>query len=221
MKPISLCSILFGAALALSVEGNSVPACAQNPNAFKNSASKNRGMRMSASTKTRGSVSQRQAVKRKTGPRNDYTWSGDPSVRVTRIKIDLSSQRIWAYDGAGNVVGKSPVSTGKAGHATPTGTFKVMNKSANHRSNLYGSIVASGGRVIDGDASSWQRKPAGSYFVGAPMPYFMRMTSGGVGMHSGYVTGRPASHGCIRLPHSFAAKLFAATRTGTPVTVVN
>ncbi|MEM1058599.1 MAG: L,D-transpeptidase family protein [Verrucomicrobiota bacterium] len=205
---------LLAVSLFLGVEGLPTPAEAQSTNASSKS------IRMGSGTKARGPASQRQAQKRRSGPRTDYTWSGAPGTRVTRIRIDIGSQRIYAYSASGDLVGKSPVSTGKAGHETPTGSFRVMNKSANHRSNLYGQIIGSGGRVIDSDASSYQSKPAGSYFVGSPMPYFMRMTSGGVGMHAGYVTGRPASHGCIRLPNSFAAKLFAATRTGTPVEVV-
>jgi len=210
-----LLSPLFSTALLLSVEGFVTSAEAQNPNSFRSS----KGARIGTSSKPRGSMTRSRSSS--SGQRTDYTWNGDPSVRVSRIRIDISQQHIYAYDSRGDLVGKSPVSTGKSGYDTPTGTFRVMNKSANHRSNLYGQIVASGGRVIDADASSYQKKPAGSYFVGAPMPYFMRMTSGGVGMHAGYVTGRPASHGCIRLPKSFAAKLFAATSTGTPVEVVN
>ena len=31
--------------------------------------------------------------------------------------------------------------------------------------------------------------------------------------------GRPASHGCIRLPAKFAAKLFTVTKVGTPVMI--
>jgi hypothetical protein len=38
-------------------------------------------------------------------------------------------------------------------------------------------------------------------------------------MHSGMVTGRPASHGCVRLPHPFAIKLYKLTRLGVRVII--
>ena len=62
------------------------------------------------------------------------------------------------------------------------------------------------------------KKPPGTHFKGAPMPYFMRIV-GGVGMHAGYLPGYPASHGCVRLPDAFAQKLFATTELGMTVIV--
>ena len=53
----------------------------------------------------------------------------------------------------------------------------------------------------------------------ADMPYFMRLSCKDFGMHQGYVTGRPASHGCIRLPSSAARKLFEEVPIGTWVSV--
>ena len=61
-------------------------------------------------------------------------------------------------------------------------------------------------------------KPAGTIFIGAPMPYFLRIV-GGIGMHAGYLPGYPASHGCIRMPESKAKRFYEAARLGTPVTV--
>src|SRR5688572_21249726 len=40
-----------------------------------------------------------------------------------------------------------------------------------------------------------------------------------VALHGGHLPGYPASHGCVRLPNAFAAKLFAATRIGTEVVI--
>ena len=53
------------------------------------------------------------------------------------------------------------------------------------------------------------------------MPYWMRITSWGVGMHAGPIPdpGSPASHGCIRLPHEMARTLFSVVQIGTPVTI--
>ena len=39
------------------------------------------------------------------------------------------------------------------------------------------------------------------------------------GMHAGILPGYPASHGCVRLPSKFAAKLFEVTDVGTPVLI--
>jgi len=64
-------------------------------------------------------------------------------------------------------------------------------------------------------------KPAGASFRGAPMPYFMRITPTGVGMHAGFLPGFPASHGCIRMPERMAEIFFANVSHGTPVRVVH
>jgi lipoprotein-anchoring transpeptidase ErfK/SrfK len=51
------------------------------------------------------------------------------------------------------------------------------------------------------------------------MPHMQRLTNDGIALHAGYITGKPASHGCVRLPAKFAAKLFNVTRIGTPVVI--
>src|SRR5581483_4335445 len=53
----------------------------------------------------------------------------------------------------------------------------------------------------------------------APMFYMQRITWSGVAMHQGYVTGQPASHGCIRLPEAFAKQLWGITKMGARVIV--
>ena len=50
------------------------------------------------------------------------------------------------------------------------------------------------------------------------MPYWMRIT-GGYGMHVGFVTGYPVSHGCVRLPEDMAKTFFEHTPIGTNVTI--
>jgi hypothetical protein len=58
-------------------------------------------------------------------------------------------------------------------------------------------------------------------FAGAKMPYFLRLTGDGVGLHAGPIPrpGHPASHGCIRLPGALAERLFSQVPVGTPVTI--
>ena len=41
----------------------------------------------------------------------------------------------------------------------------------------------------------------------------------GIALHAGMLPGHPASHGCIRLPAKFAAKLYQVTEVGTPVLI--
>jgi lipoprotein-anchoring transpeptidase ErfK/SrfK len=110
-----------------------------------------------------------------------------------RIVVSIPQQKAYVFTGD-DLFGTSPVSTGKKGHSTPTGIFRILEKKVHHRSNLYSN---------------------------APMPYMQRLTMGGVALHAGHLPGYPASHGCIRLPWSFARKLYGITDYGTKVTVTN
>lgn len=133
------------------------------------------------------------------------------------IEIDLQEQRAYLIE-EGEVVLTTPISTGREGHFTTPGKFKVTEKQRNHFSNLYGKIVGANGRTIIADADSDMRVPRGGRFVPAPMRYFMRF-NGAEGMHAGYLPGEPASHGCVRLPEETAITLFETVPVGTPVTV--
>ena len=137
------------------------------------------------------------------------------------VLVSLSKQRAYLY--AGNLVAiDTPVSSGKKAGFTPTGSFAIMQKDPNHRSNIYGNFLDSRGRVVRGGVSARiDSAPSGSHFEGAPMFYFMRLTSEGVGMHIGILPGYPASHGCIRLPAEIAPQIYAHVKVGTPVQVVN
>ena len=105
--------------------------------------------------------------------------------------VSLADQHVSFYD-ANGLWERSVISTGVAGHPTPPGIFTILEKERWHRSNIYS---------------------------GAPMPYMQRLAWTGVAMHEGVVTGRPASHGCIRLPGAFAKRLFSLTNVGQRVVV--
>jgi L,D-transpeptidase catalytic domain len=126
-----------------------------------------------------------------------YSWltsddnQPDPSIVVNHIVVSLADQRLYAYHDQ-QLVAWSNVSTGRPGHETPTGDFTVSQKDVDHHSSLYD------------DAS---------------MPYFMRLTDGGVGLHAGFLPGYPASHGCVRLPIGMAHDLFQHVESGTPVEI--
>jgi lipoprotein-anchoring transpeptidase ErfK/SrfK len=134
-----------------------------------------------------------------------------------RVEIDLGRQTAYLISGR-RVVMQSPISSGRYGHLTETGSFKVIEKERSHHSSIYGKIVDSYGRTIVADADVDMRVPAGCRLVPAPMPYFMRF-HGADGLHAGYLPGYPASHGCVRMPEDLAIAFYNAVDVGTPVTV--
>ena len=138
-----------------------------------------------------------------------------------RIEIDLSEQVASFYKGT-VLTGQSQVATGKSGNSTPTGSFRITEKVQDKRSNIYGQIFNAEGKIVNASADRKKDSvPAGGKFVGAPMPYWMRLTSYGIGMHVGAIPypGSPASHGCVRMPEGPARLVFASAKVGTPVTV--
>lgn len=146
-------------------------------------------------------------------------WDGDGVSGAPKIKINLAEQRSYFYKGD-QLVGLSPVSTGIEGRRTPRGSYKVTQKSPNHKSSLYGVIrnVATG-EIVNDDADTRKDKAGpGEVFERAPMPYFLRF-NGGVGMHTGFLPGYAASHGCVRMPDKMAKIYFENAPLGTPVIV--
>jgi lipoprotein-anchoring transpeptidase ErfK/SrfK len=109
------------------------------------------------------------------------------------LVVSIGKQTVTVYDN-GKELAKSPISSGMPGHDSPTGIFSILEKNRYHYSNLYG---------------------------GAPMPFMQRVTNSGVAMHAGELPGYPASHGCIRLPYSFARNLFGITDIGARVIITN
>ena len=151
-----------------------------------------------------------------------YEWNPEGLTGKTRIVIDLAAQRADVTIG-GQPAGWAVVATGKEGFETPAGEYKVLEKVADKFSNLYGITVDAEGNVVNDRADvRTDKPPAGGKFKYAPMPYWMRLTNYGIGMHAGNIPqpGEPASHGCIRLPVDFAPRLFAVVKAGTPVTVL-
>ena len=127
-----------------------------------------------------------------------------PALNPSNAKIEISlgeqRARVYRKDGDAKIlVIETDISTGRSGYTTPTGTYSIGEKKVEKRSNLYGS-------------------GSGSNFVGAEMPYWMRI-NGGIGLHVGIVPGFPASHGCIRVPASVQPLIFSKVGVGTPVTI--
>jgi lipoprotein-anchoring transpeptidase ErfK/SrfK len=134
-----------------------------------------------------------------------------------RVEVDLQQQSAYLIRGR-QVVMQSPISSGRYGHLTETGSYKVIEKELNHHSSIYGKIVDANGRTVVEDADVDMKVPRGGRFLPAPMRYFMRF-HGADGMHAGYLPGYPASHGCVRMPEQLAIAFFNAVEVGTPVQV--
>jgi lipoprotein-anchoring transpeptidase ErfK/SrfK len=133
------------------------------------------------------------------------------------VEIDLQEQTAYLVRD-GRVVLSTPIASGRYGHLTETGSFKIIEKERSHFSTLYGKIVDASGRTVVSDADADMPVPRGGRFIPAPMRYFMRFNES-IGMHAGYLPGYPASHGCVRLPEENAIAFFNAVNVGTPVTV--
>lgn len=149
-----------------------------------------------------------------------YEWYDDRGPGKVAIRINLETQRAF-YTRGGRPIGWSYVATGKPGHGTPVGSFQITEKVIDKYSNAYGWIEDEFGNVVNGDAQPSTPVPPGCTYVAAPMPYWMRLTNWGIGMHAGLIPnpGQPASHGCIRLPKPFAPLLFEAVKVGTSVKI--
>lgn len=149
-----------------------------------------------------------------------HQWHDDGGDGRVSIHISLTDQ-IAEFKRGESEIGWCYVATGKEGHNTAPGNYKITEKIEDKYSNLYGWFEDEFGNVTNGDARSRDRVPEGMLYVPAPMPHWMRLTSSGVGMHGGLIPepGKPASHGCIRLPKEFVPLLFDAVVVGTPVTI--
>ena len=117
-----------------------------------------------------------------------YVWR-DGVEGAPRVIISLSDQMAYLYRGD-ELAAVATISSGTETNPTPTGIFPILAKKTMHRSRKYDN---------------------------APMPFMQRLDSYGIAMHAGFNPGRPASHGCIRLPAKFAAKLYGVTEVGSTV----
>src|SRR5215472_10110902 len=113
--------------------------------------------------------------------------AGEPVMAI----VSLQNQRITIYDANGWIL-RASVSSGQRGRETPAGIFSVIQKDADHHSNLYDDAF---------------------------MPHMQRLTWSGIALHGGPLPGYPASHGCVRMPFDFADRLFDLTEMGLRVIV--
>lgn len=145
-------------------------------------------------------------------------WDGDHLTGPVTVRISLSEQRAYLYKG-NDLAGVSLISSGREGLGTITGNFRLLEKDRHHRSSLFGDYVGPDGTVVQKDVDTTQDKmPAGAHYVGADMPFWMRIVRG-TGMHEGFLPGYAASHGCIRMPGEMAEAFFNTVKVGTPVSI--
>src|SRR5437762_14258515 len=131
---------------------------------------------------------------------DDSGAQGDP-----KIVVHIAEQKAYFFKGK-RLVGESTVSTGKPGFSTPPGSYSVLSKSPDHVSTIFGDYVDDYGNVVRSNIDARKdRRPSGTHFDGAKMPYAM-FFRGGYAMHQGYVPPFAASHGCIRLPGQMAIR---------------
>lgn len=124
----------------------------------------------------------------------EFAWAPELAPKGPMLLIvNLETQRALLFRN-GVPIAASTVSTGSAGHETPTGVFTILQKQVEHYSSKYDN---------------------------APMPYMQRLTWQGVALHAGKLPGYPASHGCIRLPAGFAQRLYRETGVGMTVVITS
>lgn len=149
----------------------------------------------------------------------DGYWDVPAGVTGNHLIVVDTQLQVAKYYIGGRQVGQSAVSSGKAGHGTPSGTFPVLEKDADHKSSTYGSVVDHAGNTLVAEYTAGQPMPAGGIYKGAPMINALKLTNTGIWMHEGLVTSAPESHGCIRLPKKMAKIFFDNTPVGTPVII--
>jgi hypothetical protein len=122
----------------------------------------------------------------------EYWWHPEISPSgPLMILVSIPKQMMHVYRN-GILIGRSTISSGSKGHATPGGVFSILEKKQEHYSKKYDN---------------------------APMPNMQRLTWTGIAMHSGALPGYAASHGCIRLPYDFSQLLFSVTSQGGTVVI--
>ena len=124
----------------------------------------------------------------------EFNWRPERSpAGPILVIVSLPDQLVHVYRN-GVRIAASTCSTGKLGHRTPTGVFKILQKDKHHRSSTYNN---------------------------APMPNMNRLTWSGIALHAGQLPGYPASHGCVRLPKQFSELLFGVTKVGMTVVIAD
>ena len=164
--------------------------------------------------------------------RQSERWKKNSYVNeevVARLKPENTSLRVHLWEQRGQLLhaGRDvaidfPISSGRRAFPTKPGSYTVIDKKVKHSSNLYGKYVEiETGKVLNSDVDTTVDKmPENARYVGSSMPYFLRLTNTGLGLHVGVVPGYPASHGCVRVPGKIMPKVYSLVARGTPVEIL-
>lgn len=121
-----------------------------------------------------------------------YHWDDEGvGAGPTWIRVDLNSQILSVFRD-GHEIGTAVILYGAQSKQTPPGTYPILAKAREHRSNLYD----------------------------ADMPFTLRLTDDGIAIHASNVRWGAATHGCIGVPYPFAEKLFDAVSRTDEVVVL-
>lgn len=144
------------------------------------------------------------------------------SPEETSVEISIPELRATLLNGENQVIFETDISTGIDGRETPTGTFRVLERIVDKRSNKYGQYVRKDTREVI-VKKAWEHSgkiPEGCVYQGIAMPYWMRLTWYGVGMHVGkFERGKRSSFGCIRVPEAAQPFIYNKTKLGTKITI--
>jgi len=147
----------------------------------------------------------------------------EASASETSVKISIWDQKAWLLNDQGEVLLSTDVSTGIDGRETPARTYTVLKKNEGKRSNRYGKYVDKDTKEVVVERA-WEHtgpKPKGTVYQGILMPYWMRLTWYGIGMHVGKFDKRVrSSFGCIRVFEEAQPYIYKKTKVGTKVQIV-
>ena len=157
-------------------------------------------------------------------PKTYNVWKNDALLARTdpensHLRIDLATQRGLLMNGS-EVVLDYPICSGIESRPTPVGTFYILEKVVDKKSNRYGRYYDAAGTLVNGNADAiLDALPEGGRFEGAEMHYWMRLTQDGVGHHIGPVRRYPASHACVRGPSQTIPIVYSKVKEGTRVDI--
>lgn len=122
-----------------------------------------------------------------------------PSLKDREVRVCLKTQRFGYYE-KGMLKFSGPVCTGKTGHETPKGKFRVLEKSKRRLSVKWTKIE--GQKIY--------------------MYYALQFTGGIKGghfLHEGEVLDSPSSDGCVHLDEKDAKHIFHLLQLKDAVTI--
>ncbi len=188
-------AILFQTAPQFVSAGGTSPAPAISPQAAPaqhNHAETHTEPRTATPRLTGIDVRQELDVPHWLGP-GEYVWAGEnaPAEGETVVVVNIRARVLSVYR-AGVEIGRSSLIYGADNKPTPTGSFPILQKRADHWSNLYD----------------------------APMPHMLRLTWDGIAVHgSPELADDMATRGCVGLPREFARQLFDMVDVGDRVVI--